>query len=97
MSFNKWQWVRECDEEVARQLKNGYLTNEEECWDLVFNMISDAVIYYSDCFEIVQELNYTTFTDATFPINNICDAAYNALYEWSLEQVSVDNLLSDVQ
>ena len=97
MSFNKWQWVRECDEEVARQLKNGYLTNEEECWDLVFNMISDAVIYYSDCFEIIQELNYTTFTDATFPINNICDAAYNALYEWSLEQVSVDNLLSDVQ
>lgn len=97
MSFNKWQWVRECDEEVARQLKNGYLTNEEECWDLVFNMISDAVIYYSDCFEIVQELNYTTFTDATFPINNICDAAYNALYEWSLEQVSVDNLFSNVQ
>jgi len=97
MSFNKWQWIRECDEEVARQLKNGYLTNEEECWDLVFNMISDAVIYYSDCFEIVQELNYTTFTDATFPINNICDAAYNALYEWSLEQVSVDNLFSNVQ
>jgi hypothetical protein len=97
MSFNKWQWVRECDEEVARQLKNGYLTNEEECWDLVFNMISDAVIYYSDCFEIVQELNYTTFTDANFPINNICDAAYNALYEWSLEQVSVDNLFSNVQ
>jgi len=97
MSFNKWQWVRECDEEVARQLKNGYLTNEEECWDLVFNMISDAVIYYSDCFEIVQELNYTTFTDATFPINNICDAAYNALYEWSLEQVSAANLFSNVQ
>ena len=96
MSFNKWQWIRECDEEVARQLKNGYLTNEEECWDLVFNMISDAVIYYSDCFEIVQELNYTIFTDATFPINNICDAAYNALYEWSLENVDVDNMIRNV-
>ena len=97
MSFNKWTWARECDEELARQLKDGHLTNEEECWDLVFNMISDAVTYNSDCFDIVKELNYTTFAGATFPINNICDAAYNALYEWSLEQVSVDNLLSDVQ
>jgi hypothetical protein len=97
MSFNKWTWVRECDEEIARQLKDGHLTNEEECWDLVFNMISDAVIYNSDCFEIVQELNFTQFEGATFPIKSIYDAAYNALYEWSLEQVSVDNLLSDVQ
>lgn len=96
MSFNKWQWVRECDEEVARQLKNGYLTNEEECWDLVFNMISDAVIYYSDCFEIVQELNFTQFEDATFPIKSIYDAAYNALYEWSLENVDVDNMIRNV-
>ena len=97
MSFNKYQWVRECEEEVMRQLKDGNITQEEESWDIVFNMISDAVTYNSDCFEIVQELNFTHFEGATFPIKSIYDAAYNALYEWSLEQVSVDNLLSDVQ
>ena len=96
MSFNKWTWVRDCEEELALEIKKGYLTNEEECWDIVFSMIQSATIYYSDCFDIVKELNYTHFEGATFEIRTIQDAAYNALYEWSLEQVNVDNLVSNV-
>ena len=95
--FDKWEFVRLCEEQLVVELKNKNISNEEECWDMVFEMIGTATIYTSDCFRIIQQLNFTHFEDATFPIKNIYDAAYNALYEFSLEQINVDNLLSDVQ
>jgi len=96
MSFNKWQWVRECDEEIASELKKGNLTNEEECWDFVFEMIGNATIYSYDCFNIIQELNFTDFKGCDFEITNIYEAAFAALQEWALEQVSIENLVSNV-
>jgi hypothetical protein len=97
MSFNKYQWVRECEEEVMRQLKDGNITQEEESWDIVFNMIQDATTYNYDCFEIIKELNYTNFEDAIFDCKDIYGLAYNALYEFSLENVNVDNMIRNVQ
>jgi len=94
--FDKWEFVRLCEEQVAVELKNGNISNEEECWDMVFEMIGSATIYNSDCFRIIQQLNYTQFEGATFPIKNIYDAAYNALYEFALEKVDVDNLVRNV-
>lgn len=94
--FDKWEFVRLCEEQISIELKNGNISDEEECWDMVFEMISSATIYTYDCFRIIQQLNFIHFEGATFPINNIYDAAYNALYEWSLEKVDVDNLVRNV-
>jgi len=96
MSFNKWNWVRECEEEVMRQLQDGTITQEEESWELVFSMISDATTYSYDCFDIIKELNYTHFEEAIFDCKDIYGLAYNALYEFALENVDVDNMVRNV-
>jgi hypothetical protein len=58
------------------------IQSEDQVWDWIHQAIDNSVIYNSDCFAILSELNYTDWSDSEFgPVTNVSIAAYSALYE----------------
>ena len=97
MSFNKYQWVQMVEDEIFNQSENDIIRTQDEAWELINTMIDDSTIYYSDCFDIIKELNYYSWEDSELPIGNICQAAYNALLDLAIESINIEKSLYDVQ
>ena len=97
MSFNKYQWVKSVEDEIFNQAENDYIRTQDEAWELVNRMIDDSITYYSDCFDIIKELNYFDWEGSDLPVNNICQAAYNALLDLAIERIDIEKNLYDVQ
>jgi len=86
-TFNKYGFIEDLKNDLLNDIKNGYLKDTDEIWDRIHEQIDNAVIYYSDCFEICKELNFTDFTSHELgEASNICQAAYFALYDWVNEE-----------
>lgn len=97
MSFNKYEWIQMVEKEIFNQAEKGIIQTEEEAWDLVNSMIDDSVIYTSDCFDIIEGLNYYDWRHSELPVNNVHQAAYNALLDYSIEYVIIEKDLFDEQ
>lgn len=97
MSFNKYQWIKSVEDEIFDQSENDIIRTEEDAWELVYSMIEDAVVYTYDCFEIVKALNYYDWTHSELPVNDIHQAAYNALSDFAIENIKIEKNLYDVQ
>lgn len=75
--FNQYEFL---DELKASILSN--IDNIDNIDEFIFSCIDNEVIYYSDCFDIIKQLN---FTDFNHDIYGVCDtiskAAFCALYD----------------
>ena len=62
----------------------------EDIWEIIHQEIDNAVIYYADCFAIVQELFVTDWKDHEFgEITNIQQLAYTALYDYVTDNLEI--------
>lgn len=75
--FNKYDFIRDTKDIILSELEN--ITDIDQ---FVNEIIDNEVIYYSDCFNICKELNFTHFEHEIFgTCKDICQAAYCALYD----------------
>ena len=62
----------------------------EDIWEIIHQEIDNAVIYYADCFAIVQELFVTDWKDHEFgEITNITQLAYTALHDYVSDNLEI--------
>jgi hypothetical protein len=75
--FNKYDFIRDTKDIILSELEN--ITDIDQ---FINEIIDNEVIYYSDCFEICKELNFTHFEHDIFGMcKDICQAAFCALYD----------------
>ena len=80
--FNKYEFLRNLNEELTNQIENGNIDNEDQIQEYIDSELDNACIYYRTCFEIAMELNLTDFTEFELgTANNISQLAYFGLYE----------------
>ena len=88
--FNKYQFVADLEAELLEAVASSQIESEDQVWDWIHQSIDNAVIYYTDCFEIVRELGFTDWEDNELgPITNISQAAYAALSEHVSENIDL--------
>ncbi len=90
--FNQYVFIEALKSFIASDFQNFSDLN-----DLIFDFIDNNCIYYSDCFDIIKELNFTDFNHPDF---GICDtvnkAAFCALYDLIHEQSDVFELYEEL-
>jgi hypothetical protein len=82
--FNKYHFIEDLKNHLEAE---SIYYNEFEI--LISEYLDNEVIYYSDCWNICKELNYTDFNSNHFgKAENICQLAYFALYDLVHEHYS---------
>ena len=82
--WNKYKFLRELEEEINN------LEQDEDIHDYIHYQLNNAVIYYSDCWDICRELHATHFEDDLFGMpTNITQHAYNSLYEYVYDNLEL--------
>jgi len=97
--FNKYQWTLEEEKQlrefIIESIKNDRPVDESDLAEQLNGDIENAVIYYSDCFDIIKNCHFTDFSQSDFQITNVSEAAFAALYEFAYEEINLDELLSE--
>jgi len=82
-AFNENDFLLELEDTIT-------LEQPEDVLALIHQEIDRECTYYSDCFDIVKALNFTSWENNDFgDITNIQKAAFVALYEWVQENISL--------
>jgi hypothetical protein len=82
--FNKYEFIEDLKTEIQEQIKQNENFDFES---YIFEQINNEIIYYNHCFEICKTLFFTDFDKHEYgPINNICSAAFCALYDLCIEE-----------
>jgi len=86
-NFNKYAFLEDLEDSLLQEIINENLTSEDEIMYFIFSELENQVIYYSDCFDISETLNLTSFTGFELgDAKNINDLAYFGLYEFVNEE-----------
>ena len=59
--FNKYLFLDNLKEDIKEEIKNGNLEDESDINLYIFEEIDRAVIYYSNCFQIMIDFNAYEF------------------------------------
>ena len=82
-NFNAYGFLEDLQDLIKEE-------NPTDVWDFIHEEIDRECIYYSNCFEIIRDLNYTDWKDNEFgEINNISQLAYIALYEFVTDNIKL--------
>jgi hypothetical protein len=91
--FNQYHFI-----EALKSFISSDFQNFSDLNDLIFNFIENNCIYYSDCFDIIKELNFTDFNHPDF---GICDtvnkAAFCALYDLIQDEADIFELYDELK
>jgi len=93
--LNKYSYLEELENEINKELKKSTLDLDYDAIiEYIITDVENKTIYYSDCYDILQELGVNNFADAFdngyFDISSI---AYHYLYEYILENVSINDII----
>ena len=92
-NFNKYLFLDGLKATIIDAIKSGEITDISEVWEFQNQEIETACIYYSDCFDICKELNFTDWTNNEFgEITNITQAACVALQEFINEEFCTSDI-----
>ena len=81
--FNKYDFLQ--DLQIAIEQSDG-----GDVWDLIHQEVDNECIYTHDCFKIVQECNYTDWSDCEFGhLTNIHQVAFSALYDFVVDNLEI--------
>lgn len=86
-AFNENDFLLELEDTIT-------VEQPEDVWELIHQEIDRECTYYSDCFDIVKSLNFTSWEDRIVfgRIKNIQEAAFVALYEWVQDNITTTAL-----
>lgn len=93
--FNKYKWLEEQIESLTEYLQHDPEATYDDLQEKLLQDIDNDCIYYSNCFDIIKELNFTEFTDSDFEITNVSQAAYAALYEFATDNLDINTILEN--
>lgn len=80
-NFNKYEFLDSVKALIIEEIKAGNISDISEIWAYQSEEIENACIYYSDCFDICKELNFTDWSNNEFgEITGITQAAMAALH-----------------
>jgi hypothetical protein len=82
--FNKYLFLDNLKEDIKEEIKSGNLNDESEINLYIFQEIDRAVIYYSDCFQIMIEFNAYNFEGC----ENVTELAYQLLEEFIWSEIT---------
>jgi hypothetical protein len=100
MSFNKYKFVANLLDEITTEIENSRITSLDDVHEFINIELDNAVIYYSDCFDICKELNATDFTAYEIECNTIEQLAYACLNEYvygEIELGELDDRIMDIR
>jgi hypothetical protein len=81
-NFNKYNFLEALRNDILAEILNENIKDSNDVYEFIHSEIDRSVIYYSDCFDICKELNFTDWSNSQLgDITNICQAAYLALNE----------------
>lgn len=82
-NFNQYEYLEDLTDLIKEE-------SPSDVWEFIHQEIDRSVIYYSDCFAIIQELNYTDWKDNEFgEITNIQQLAFVALYDFVVDNLEI--------
>ena len=92
--FNKYLFLDNLKEDIKEEIKSGNLEDESDINLYIFEEIDRAVIYYSNCFQIMIDFNAYDFEGC----KNATELAYQVLEEfiWS-EMTDLTELLDEAK
>ena len=92
--FNKYLFLDNLKEDIKEEIKSGNLNDESEINLYIFEEIDRAVIYYSNCFQIMIDFNAYNFEGC----ENVTQLASQLLDEfiWS-EMTDLTELLDEAK
>lgn len=93
--FNKYEYIKGLQSQLEEAIKDGEIKSADQLQDYVHNDIDNSCIYYSDCFDIIKELNFTDFSsnnELGFEITNVNQAAFCALWELVYSEIDFSEL-----
>ena len=83
-TFNQYGFLEDLQDLIKEE-------NPSDVWGFIHEEIDRQVIYYADCFAIVQELFVTDWKDHEFgEITNIQQLAFTALYDFVVDNIEVE-------
>lgn len=90
--MNKHSYLSDLRDELIAEINAGNIQDYNGIQEYIMQDIDNQVIYYSDCFDICKELGATDFTAYSSECNNICQLAWQALYEFICEEFDTNEL-----
>lgn len=88
--FSKYQFIKDLQAELFDNAERNQFACTDSIYDYICNDIDNAVIYTSNCYAILQELQVYALDEFELGVpRNMCQAAYYALYEYVMEEISV--------
>ena len=92
-NFNKYEFLESVKASIVEAINNGEITDISEVWEYQNAEIENACIYYSDCFDICKELNFTNWENHELgEITNITQAACVALQDYINEEFCTSDI-----
>ncbi len=92
-NFNKYLFLDSVKNSIIGAIKSGEITDISDVWEYQNEEIENACIYYSDCFDICKELNFTDWNNHELgEITNITQAACVALQEFINEEFCTSDI-----
>ena len=81
--FNKHYYVEDLKGDIKEEIEVGNLKDESEISQYIYEEIDRAVIYYSDCFQIMIEFNAYNFEGC----ENVTELAYQLLEDFIWHEI----------
>lgn len=81
MGFNINRYITDLREYIIDAIVSEDITEEYEVYDWIRQDIDNQVIYYSDCIDIIKELNAYDWSSFDLECDNISQVAYCALLD----------------
>lgn len=79
MGFNINRYITDLREYIINSMVAEHITEEYEIHDWIRQDVDNQVIYYSDCIDIIKELNAYDWSNFDLECTNISQVAYCAL------------------
>ena len=89
MGFNKYKFIDDLKEEINDEIKNDNLQNEDDITEYIHNSVDSECIYYSNCMEIMQELNLYSWDNFDGDCANVMQVAYYGLEELIYNEIDI--------
>jgi hypothetical protein len=83
-NFNKFGFISDLELEIS-------IEKPQDITQFIYEQIDNACMYYSDCFEICQALNVTSFETEYGFAKNITELASYSLSEFVFENISINS------
>ena len=88
--FNKYETIERFKEAISEEIEYGRIVDSCDFFEFISQEIETYVIYYSDCFDIIKELQFVEWPEYSDEISGVSSAAYIALRDYINEHIEFE-------